>query len=278
MGKPTNAFARTVLGLLIIGAAFYLGIRTRLFYNHILFPLGYWLVFDGLDLALAGKSYFRRLGRKEGLEMLALAGLFGVILDYHMVVLTGVLKFFAVRDVFTALQMYVGWAFCLPAIYESYVVTARLISRRRTSEHASSPNLGFLRTVGLLLAAIPLFSAMWIGKSAGWLLIVSFTGMFLLLEYAQWRRGRVSLISANLRGNRRPWAAMILASLPYTFLWEALNGMMGSWVYRRIFLLEPRIWNIPLVAFFGYLFWYLLFLSLLSALSEKDVQMWVERV
>jgi hypothetical protein len=67
---------------------------------------------------------------------------------------------------------------------------------------------------------------------------------------------------------------MIIASLPYTILWEGLNGMMGSWVYQGIFWLTPRIWNIPLVAFFGYLFWYILFLSLLNAVTERDLGVW----
>jgi len=277
--KRLSICGQLVIGFLILGAAFVFGLRTRLFFNHVLFPLGFWLVFDAADRMLTGRSYFRRLGLAEGLAMLALAGLFGVVLDYHMVVLMGILKFHAVKTPFTAFQMYVGWAFCLPAIYESYVVVENLLSRNGRKSAASGitlnpPSLGTLRLIGTFLIAIPIFSAMWRRDAPGYLLMLSFTGMFLLLEYVQWRRGRTPLLLCNLRGNWRPWAAMVLASLPYTFLWEGLNGMMGSWVYANIFWLEPRIWNVPLVAFFGYLFWYTLFLSLLNALSERDLRLW----
>jgi hypothetical protein len=196
-----------------------------------------------------------------------------------MVVLTGILEFQAIPDAFTAFQMYVGWAFCLPAIYESYVVILSLMPDRScmmsTAEQPLRPAPGMLRLVGPLLVAIPIFSAMWRNSAPGWLLILSFTGMFLTLEYAGWRRHRTPLLPANLRRDWRPWVAMALASLPYTFLWEGLNGIMGSWVYRRIFWLEPQIMTIPPVAFLGYVFWYVLFLSLLNAVSERDVRVWV---
>ena len=262
----SKAFGELLVGLVILTAAFVVGLKTRLFFNHVLFPLGFWLVFDAADLMLNRKSYFRRVGLKEGLAMIALAGLLGVVLDYHMVVMTKVLKFYAVTTPFTAFQMYVGWAFCLPAIYESYVVIDGLLPGKR--RHAGMRlNLGLL---GVLLLVIPLFSAMWIGKAPGWLLILSFTGMFLIFEYVQSRRGRVTLLQSGVR----PWIVMLLASLPYTILWEGLNGMMGSWVYQGIFWLRPRIWNIPLVALFGYLFWYVLFLALLNAVSERDLGVW----
>ena len=277
MRERAIAWSIMAAGTLILAASFVVGLRTRLFFNHVLFPLGFWLVFDAADLMLNRKSYFRRLGLREGLAMIALAGLFGVALDYHMVVLISVLKFYAIDSPFTALQMYVGWAFCLPAIYESYVVVDGLLPGKRRQMGAPI-NLGL---VGALLLVIPIFCAMWIGKAPGWLLIPSFIGMFLILEYVQLRRGRVTLLESGLSRRigmlapaARPWIVMALASLPYTILWEGLNGMMGSWVYRNIFWLKPRIWNVPLVALFGYLFWYILFLSLLNALSERDLGVW----
>ena len=269
MREKAIVCGESLAGLVILAAAFVVGLKTRLFFNHVLFPLGFWLVFDSADLMLNHKGYFRRLGLKEGLAMIALAGLFGVILDYHMVVLTKVLRFYAIDSPFTAFQMYVGWAFCLPAIYESYVVVDSLLPGQR--RQAGAPiNLGL---VGALLFAIPIFSAMWIGKAPGWMLILSFMGILLILEYVQFRRGRATLLQTSVR----PWIVMILASLPYTILWEGLNGMMGSWVYQGIFWLKPRVWNIPLVAFFGYLFWYILFLSLLNALSERDLGVWTPK-
>ena len=265
----SKALGELVVGALMLAIAFAIGLKTRLFFNHVLFPLGFWLVFDAADLMLNGKSFFRRLGLKEGLAMITLAGLFGVVLDYHMVVLTKVLKFYAVTTPFTAFQMYVGWAFCLPAIYESYVMVDGLLPGKRRQTRLRL-NLGLL---GVLLFAIPIFSAMWIGRAPGWLLILTFTGMFLILEHVQSRRGRVTLLQSGVR----PWIVMLLASLPYTILWEGLNGMMRSWVYQNLFLLKPHIWNIPLVALFGYLFWYILFLSLLNAVSERDLGVWSMR-
>jgi hypothetical protein len=36
---------------------------------------------------------------------------------------------------------------------------------------------------------------------------------------------------------------------------------MGSWAYGNLFWLEPAILGVPLVAYFGYICWYALFLS-----------------
>ncbi len=245
-----------------------------------MFPLGFWLLFEAGDRALSGKSYFGRTGFSTGFTLLALAGLFGVILDYHMVVLTGILKFYAVGTPGTAVQMYVGWGLCLPAIYESYAVTMALIGSPSSPDPADKPAhpaqraFAVLHIAGMFLVCIPLFTGMWLARPPGPLLILSFTGMLLMMEYVQWKRRRASLLSITFGGGWRPWAAMALASIPYTLLWERLNGLMGSWVYRGIFWLQPTVWHVPLVAILGYLFWYILFLSFLSALSERDLRVW----
>lgn len=279
--RKTIIAAEAAAGIVILAAAFIYGILTRDFFSHVMFPLGFWLLFEAGDRALRSRSYFGRTGIGEGLALLGLAGLLGVILDYHMVVLTGVLKFYAVRTPGTALQMYFGWAFCLPAIYESYTVVTALLRRPpcpnrayKTSGRLLRASAAF-RVAGPLLVCIPIFMAMWVARPTGWLLILSFTGMFAIMEYVQWRRARVSLLSSTLRGDWHPWAGMALASIPYTLMWEGLNGWMHSWAYRGIFWLEPKVWNVPLVALFGYLFWYVLFLSLLNSLSERDLGVWV---
>src|SRR3990172_7040904 len=114
------AHVEVLTGLLLLAASYILGVATRLFVFHVAFPLGFWLLFDGIDYLFFGNSLLLR--RREALRLIVVAGLVGVFLDFEMVVVTGILAFLVVNDAFIAIQMYVGWGFTMPAIIESYRV------------------------------------------------------------------------------------------------------------------------------------------------------------
>ena len=278
------------LGFLILVASYILGPKTGLFHFHIIFPLGVWLLCDGFNFRLTGRSTLHGPKRKI-LAMILSGALFGLFLDFQMIAVTKILRYLTVTSPLLALGLYIGWGFCLPAIYESYRL-ASLLTRRfekpPVPERWHKALLSASGPVGAILFAFPLFAFLYMeapglaspawqvsgqvtGAGSGPLIIPSFTGLWLLSEYGIHRKRSKGLLRILLEGSWSPLAALTLASVTLTIAWEGLNALTGSWRYQNLFWLEPRLLGVPLVAFFGYFCWYVLFLSLHQLVSGEEV-------
>ncbi len=270
------------LGFLILVASYTLGPQTGLFHFHIIFPLGVWLICDGINFRFTGCSTLHGPKRKI-LGMILWGALFGLFLDFQMVAITKILRYLTVTTPLLALGLYMGWGFCLPAIYESYRLASFLTRGfgKRTSlpERWRKALLSASGPVGAILFALPLFAFLYMdapglastGAGSGPLIIPSFAGIWLLLEYGIYGKGSKGLLRSVLEGFWSPLAALTLASITLTLAWEGLNALMGSWRYQNLFWLEPRLLGVPLVALFGYFCWYVLFLSLHQLISGEEV-------
>jgi len=273
------AVALLASGLLILAAVWAVGLATGSFLVHVAYPLGFWLASDGL-LALVG---FRPLVRRPGAaaQMIGVGAGLGLVLDFHMVGLAGILDLTTVTTPWLALAMYVGWGLSLPAVYSSYRLARHALGWRgqagRPAEPARVPPAlaPALALVGLPLAELALFFSLWVKAVPGWFVAPVFAGLWLLAEHVQARRRRPSLLGALLARDLRPLLAMALASAPFALLWEGLAALMGSWRYLNIFWLEPRLAGVPLVAYFGYLCgYYALFLAVYGAArSEGEAEL-----
>lgn len=257
------------LGLVILSYA--AGIPTGWFPFHITFILGFWLASDALAWRVTGRSLWRDQKWAAG-QMVLFAGLLGVILDYHLIEVHGVLHYEAVQTVPMALVLYFGWGLCLPGIVESYRVVAWWLGHRDPHARPEPVNaqewpptfrrlLDNLAWIGLVWIAAPLLVRMYTSSRAGEWLIASFVGFWFVAEGLLFQRGQTGFLAAALCGQWQPWATATLASAVLTLTWEGLNGIMGSWMYGNLFWLTPKIINVPLVVFFGYGYWYLLFMT-----------------
>jgi hypothetical protein len=261
------------LGFLILVASYTLGPKTALFHFHIIFPLGVWLLCDGLNFRLTGRSTLH--GPKTKIMGMILAGaLFGLFLDFQMVAVAKILRYLTVTTPLLAIGLYLGWGFCLPCIYESYRLASLLTRGHGKSallpERWRKALLSASGPMGAILFALPLFAFLYMDGS-GFLIIPTFAGLWLLLEYGIYKKGSKGLLDGLLEGFWSPLAALTLASLTLTLIWEGLNALMGSWQYQNLFWLEPRFLGVPPVAFFGYFCWYVLFLSLYQLVSGDEI-------
>lgn len=293
--NPTRSYSpdwilQLVIGLVVLGLCYLLGPSAGLFHFHIIFPLGVWLLCDGLNFRLTGRSTLHGPKRKI-MGMILWGALFGLLLDFQMIAVTTILRYLTVTTPLLALGLYIGWGFCLPAIYESYrlafLLTPRL-ERALVPERWRKVLLSASGPVGTILFVLPLFaflhmeapglaSPAWqvpgqgTGAGSGPLIIPTFAGLWLLSEYGIYRKGSKGLLGSLLEGFWSPLGALTLASITLTLAWESLNALMGSWRYQNLFWLEPRLLGVPLVAFFGYFCWYVLFLSLHQLVSGEEI-------
>lgn len=260
------------LGFLILVASYTGGTKTGLFRFHIIFPLGVWLLCDSLNFHLTGRSTLH--GPKEKTAGMILWGaLFGLFLDFQMIAVTKVLHYLTVNTPLLTLGLYLGWGFCLPAIYESYRLASLLtrgFGKKTLPERWRRVLLSSSGPLGAILFALPLFAFLYMEPS-GYFIIPGFAGLWLLLEYGIYRKRAKGLLESLLEGFWSPLAALTLASMTLTLVWEGLNSLMGSWQYQNLFWLEPRLLGVPPVAFFGYFCWYVLFLSLYQLVSREEV-------
>lgn len=257
-----------LVGLLTLGLDWVGGAITHSFVVHVVYPAAFWLAADGL-LALQGQRPLL-LRPALWLRMILVGAGLGLVLDFHLVHLTHILVLTAITTPAWALSMYLGWGLSMPAVYSSFRAARLWLGppwRPAVSPSALVPWLGM---AGLPLAELALFFHLWVGWVPGWFVVPVFSGIFLLAEYVLGRRGRPSLLGSWLSLDPRPLLAMILASIPFTVLWEGLDVVTGSWHYRGIFLLEPRLAGVPLVAYFGYLTgYYGLFLAVWNAITPQ---------
>jgi len=260
------------LGFLLLVASYVFGPRTGLFHFHITFPLGVWLLCDSLNFRLTGRSTLHG-PEKRIAGMILWGALFGLFLDFQMIAVTRILRYLTVNTPSLTLGLYMGWGFSLPAIYESYRLASLLtpgFERAPLPERWRKILLSASGPLGAILFVLPLFAFLYMEPS-GPLIIPSFAGLWLLLEYAIYRKGAKGLLECLLEGFWSPLATLALASTTLTLVWEGLNALMGSWQYQNLFWLEPRLLGVPLVAFFGYFCWYVLFLSLHQLVFGEEV-------
>ncbi|MEW6231074.1 MAG: hypothetical protein AB1566_02030 [Chloroflexota bacterium] len=266
-------------GVLVMSGSAAWGVYARLFYPHALFPLGFWLVSDGLEYRLSGLSLLRRW--PLWVDMLPLGAFLGLALDFQMVAISGILEYVSVKGIPAAIALYLGWGLCLPAIYSSYRVFVLLLGRSRVlglrilTVEAQRRTFPLLGATGAFLVAVPLFVKMYVG-TWGPGVIAGFSGLWLFLEYVEHTRGRRGLLKAFLQGDWLPVLAMVIPASVLAIVWENLNLAMDSWTYRNLFWLEPKLLGVPLVAYFGYVFWFILFLSFYEAIRWRGRGTWQE--
>ncbi len=268
------------LGLALLSLSWIGGVATGAFVWHATFPVGVWLVGDGLAAGLGERPLVREAPRR----IVALVGAgawLGLLLDTLMVQVTGILAYTAVRDIPTALLLYLGWGFCLPAIVATHRATWIGLGRLpvpwdRLSSLLAWPAgklapllLRWAGPAGAALLASALFLDLYYPVQLGFMVAPAFLGLWLLLESLGWRLGRGPGHLDDLLAGR--WLSLLAMAPPALLLalaWEGLNNLMGSWAYGNIFWLEPVILGVPLVAYLGYVCWYALFLSLHRVLFQ----------
>jgi hypothetical protein len=201
-----------------------------------------------------------------------------VLLDTLMIQVTGILDYTAVRDIPTALLLYLGWGFCLPAIVASHRATWAGLRRLPVPAFSLVPAawrdalIRWAGPVGATLLASALFLRLYYPDLLGFMVAPAFLGLWLLTESLGRHLRRAPGHLDNVLAGR--WAsllAMVPPALLLALTWEGLNNLMRSWAYGNIFWLEPTILGVPLVAYCGYTCWYVLFLSLHRLLSPMAV-------
>jgi len=91
---------------------------------------------------------------------------------------------------------------------------------------------------------------------------ITFAGVWLVLEWVQFARGRLSLLRTILNGDRLPLYALLLASAVFALFWETVNAAHHFWIYTNWPFPHLQIMDIPVAVLLTWPLQYVVFLSL----------------
>lgn len=100
--------------------------------------------------------------------------------------------------------------------------------------------------------------------------LMTFVGVWLLLEWIQVSRHRMSLLKTVLHGRWLPLCALLIASAVTSLFWETVNAAHHFWVYTNWPWPQWQIMTIPVTVLLTWPFQYVIFLSL-GFLLEGDI-------
>ena len=241
------------LGLLLIAVFWYLNWGLEGFRTHLaFFPLwlGYILTVDGLVFLRKRNSLLSR--SPKGFILLFL---FSVPFWWLFELFNNVLQnwHYLGREHFSdtmhALYASLSFSTVLPAVFESAELVASFAK--------SNSRKRFLRT-GKKLPLIFFVS--------GWIMLTLFLlwpelffplvwiAVYFIVEPVNYRLGFNTLLEHTEKGNWRPVFNLWMGALLCGFFWEMWNVYSyPKWIYDLPYLNEPKIFEMPLAGYLGYL-------------------------
>ncbi len=92
--------------------------------------------------------------------------------------------------------------------------------------------------------------------------LTAFVGIWLVLEWLQFARRRLSLLRTLLNGRRLPLCALLIASAVSALFWETVNAAHHFWIYTNWPLPQWQLMTIPVTVLLTWPLQYVVFLSL----------------
>ncbi len=253
--RASAGLARALAGLLLIGLCWPVNWMLTDLRTHLLFfPqwLGYVLFVDGLTEVRRGDSLCAR-SRRGFASLFLLSSPVWWIFELANVRL-GNWEYLG-REHFSDLEYAVLGSVSFSTVVPAVLATAELVRGSYWVEaFARGPRLRGGPTCSLVLftagAAMCLALIAW-PRACYPLVWVS--GVFLLEPACRWL-GRRSLLSDLERGDWRPWVSLWAAGLVCGLFWEMWNAnSYPKWVYHIPGVEGPRLFEMPLLGYLGYL-------------------------
>ncbi len=177
----------------------------------------------------------------------------------------------------------IGYVWSFATIFPGVLLTSQIIDRLgvfdfirfRPVPVSRGLRLGFM-IFGFLSVTVPLLVPQEIAR---YLFAFVWVGFVFLIDPINYSLGMPSLLRELEQGTLRKLFSLFLAGIVCGFLWEFWNYWAGTkWIYTVPFLTEPKIFEMPLFGFLGflpfaaecYVFWQLS-LWVRQRLSKKDV-------
>lgn len=249
---------------------------------------------DQVTLALEQRSLMREVTgtRKAWLRFLSVGALSGVLLDGVAQWLGKLWIYPYWNEIVYAGTFVIGFCAYWLATAETYLAVKAILNRwSRNSPRAMLPRccapplFRALGIAGLALTACGLLLLVADYRQMGGYVfeiqeplrmkahfgyfLMSFIGIWFILEWAQFTRGRLSLLNTIFCGDRQPLYALLIASAIFGFFWETVNAAHHFWIYTNWPFSQWQVMGVPVTVLLTWPLQYVVFLSL-GFLLERD--------
>lgn len=301
---------RLILGIIILLISYiisFLPAPNNFFYSsftHLLFLVGFILIFDFITLKIYKKSLLNSLIKsKKNLLGFILISFIGAIILELIVNWSGKLWIYPDWNLAIYFLVFIpGFAIYWLVICESYLAAKSIIDYlKKGKKHVTKLfkwEDGFFKLLGIfgfvfLILTISLIyfdytnqSLVFIQKQdisqktssyilPFYLIIGLFFSLWFILEYFQYNKKRTSLIKDILHSHFSPILAIILGSFILALLIESQNLLYNLWIYINWPFEEITLIGLPIMMFLAWPLHYILFLSLWRAFTdEQSEEVW----
>lgn len=211
---------------------------------------GYIMVIDGFVYHLSGKSWFKSRKIEFALLCIFSIGFWLIFEAYNLMIQNW--HYEGLPE--SRLLRYIGYTWSFATIYPAIFATRDLLIAHKCCiwcRHLriiiSTPWLVIMSFIGFLFLIIPLISPSPYHAPLIW------TGFVFFLEPINyWGRGQ-SLIRELSRGYWQNFWALFIAGIICGILWEFWNfWAVAKWIYMVPYLPTIKIFEMPLIGYFGF--------------------------
>lgn len=283
-----------LIGLTLVIISFLLNIfqliPTNLLSVNPLFVIGFWLFFDALDFKLNKTSILHKISKKHILFVhLILIGIFiGLFSDFIGIFLTDLWDWY-----YTGLPLWLqvlsyvkglifGYGFPILMYYSAYRVFLSVIrkevksfGKRITSKKFEKKLFSWFGVLSVVFLGLALVMYLFSFKFKGFLLAAFSTiGLFLILEYIEYKQHKRSFLKDIFEGRWRPIISVIITAVVIGFIWEYLNVKGLRWEYSNFPFISFTIFGVPLVVILSWIPFVILYLSFYRAVIRGKDEVW----
>jgi len=240
--------------ILIAETLLFLNFRpVKIFFTPIAWT-GYILFIDAVLYKLNGSSYFMNK-RKEFLFMLPVSLICWLVFEAYNLHLQN-WKYINLPENMLIRIVGYGWSFI--TIFPGIILTSELIDSWKIFDRIeirkftiSKQTLYFWLIIGVLFLIIPLLLPR---SYAQYLFVLIWIGFVFLLDPINSFLGEHSLFLDLRQGKINKLLSLFLSGIICGFLWEFWNyWALTKWVYTLPFLENPKIFEMPVAGFLGFL-------------------------
>ena len=178
-----------------------------------------------------------------------------------------------------------GYGVPILMYYSIYRVILTLLSKKfgtlgvkLTSHKKEGMIFKALGVIGIVLFLVPLFISTFYAFENPILrgLLFSFTliGMWFILEFIEYSRHERSLLKDIFHGFWNPVLALVIGAVATGFVWEFLNLLKPSWIYKNYPLGEYALFGVPVVILLGWILLFVVYLSFYRAVFRGREDVW----
>lgn len=260
---------------------------------HYFLTIGFWLFLDSIDFMINKSSILHKIKKKHILFFyLFLTGIFiGIIFEFYGVFIADIWSsYFNLWPILKQIIHYpigiiVGYGIPVFMYISLFRISLTLLKKefgefgkKLISKNLENNIFRYLGIIGLIFLIVPLtlyqFSLYWNPVMRGLLFGFFLLGLWFLLEHIEYRQHKQSFLKDLFEGDWRPLIGVIITATIISIVWENLDFIRPSWIYKNILFMNFKFLGLPVLLIPGWMLLILIYLSFFRIILKSKEKIW----